>query len=60
MGPRDGVEGEVWGKGGVGSRPFGFAEEISGLKFVNPIELEEILWRLICRCTYMYACFRRT
>ena len=34
-------------KGGVESRPLEFSAVVSGLKFDDPIELEEILWRLI-------------
>ena len=35
-------------KGGVERRSREFPVVVSGLKFDDPIELEEILWRLIC------------
>ena len=39
--------------GGVDSRSLELAVVVSGLKLDDPIELQEILWRLICRWNMM-------
>ena len=45
-------EGGFWGKGGVGRRSLGLTAVTTGLKFDEPIELEEIFWRRIYECMH--------